>query len=395
MENISMRLAVLVTHPVQYFAPIFRELAKQRDLQLKVFFGCNHGVIPREDPNFGIVFQWDCKPTVGFEHEFLSTSSLAGLRGLAGVRLATKATVAINRYQPDAVLIFSYSPAFITASTLLLHLARHKLLLRAETTDDALTRSYVKDKIRQFLLAGYYRQFTHFFPIGTNSINHYLRMGVDQSRLTLVHYAIDTDFFQKQVDYWLPQRECLRAIAGIGQQDYVFIYCGKMFPAKNPLLIPDALAMLSPREREKIWLLAVGDGELREQFERMAKGQLGERAIFVGFKNQSELGQYYAMADVLILPSQSGETWGLVVNEALQFGLRVIVSDKVGSAIDLITDTNRGWIFKSRNAAELSKVISQAFTPHKLSSINFYDIPHPQKYAQILSYKLFEFISFL
>jgi len=387
IENISMRLAVLVTHPVQYFAPVFRELAQQPGLQLKVFFGCNHGVIPREDPNFGVVFKWDCQPTIGFEHEYLSTSSLAGLQGLAGVKLATKAAVAISHYQPDAVLIFAYTPAFITACTLLLHLAGHKLMLRAETTDEAKTRSNVKDKIRQLLLAGYYRQFAYFFPIGTNSINHYLRMRVDRSRLTLVQYAIDTDFFQKQVDYWLPQRECLRATAGIGEQDYVLIYCGKMFPAKNPLLIPEALAMLSPVERKKIWLLAVGDGELREQFEQMATAQLGERAIFVGFKNQSELGQYYAMSDALILPSQSGETWGLVVNEALQFGLRVIVSDKVGSGIDLI-EANRGWIFKSGNVVELSKMISKVIMPNNLSLTDFETLPHPQKLAQAVYLKV-------
>jgi hypothetical protein len=145
-----MRLAVLATHPVQYFAPVFRELAKQPDLELKVFFGCDHGVKPRKDPNFGVIFQWDCQPTTGFEHEFLSTAPLEGLRGIAGVRLATKAVSAISHYKPDGVLIFSYLPSFITASTLLLRLTNHKLMLRAETTDEALTRSYWKDKLRQF-----------------------------------------------------------------------------------------------------------------------------------------------------------------------------------------------------------------------------------------------------
>jgi glycosyltransferase involved in cell wall biosynthesis len=383
-----MRLAVLATHPVQYFAPVFRELAKQPDLELKVFFGCDHGVKPRKDPNFGVIFQWDCQPTVGFEHEFLSTDSLEGLQGLAGVKLAIKAVSAIGRYKPDGVLIFSYSPSFITASTLFLRLAGHKLMLRAETTDEALTRSYWKDKLRQFLLNCYYRQFAHFFPIGTNSINHYRRMGVDDSKLTLVPYAIDVNFFQKQVDYWLPKRECLRAAVGIKLHEHVLLYCGKMFQVKNPLLIPKALALLSPEEKGKIWLLAVGDGELREQFENLAKEQLGEKAIFVGFKNQSELGQYYAMADALVLPSQSGETWGLVVNEALQFGLRVIVSDKVGSGRDLITDANIGSTFSSSNAATLAQKISQGIMQHHSSFIDFDIFPHPKQLTQAVYLKV-------
>ncbi|MEH1922829.1 glycosyltransferase family 4 protein [Nostoc sp.] len=376
-----IKLAILLTHPVQYFAPVFRELAQQPNLQIKVFFGCNHGVIPREDPNFGVVFKWDCQPTAGFEHEFISTSSLKDLRGIQGIKLATKAVAAINRYKPDAVLIFAYSPTFITVSTLLLTLARHKLMLRAETTDEALSRFYIKDKIRKLFLSFYYRQFTHFFPIGTNSINHYLRMGVDKSRMTLAHYAIDTEFFQQQVDFWLPQRETLRAKVGIREEDHVLIYCGKMFSVKNPLIIPDALEKLSSVEKEKTWFFAVGDGELREEFEERVKLQLSERAIFVGFKNQSELGEYYTMADTLILPSQNGETWGLVVNEALQFGLRVIVSDKVGCAKDLITNIKHGWIFSCSDTLQLTRIISQAIVQSKLRYRELKSLPNPSNLA--------------
>lgn len=382
-----MRLAVLLTHPIQYFAPVFRELAQQPNLQLKVFFGCNHGIIPTEDPNFGVVFKWDCEPTKGFEHQFLSTDALKVLKSFQGIKLAMKAAVAISRFSPDAVLIFSYSPAFITASTLLLSLSGHKLMLRAETTDQASTRSYIKDKIRQLILTLYYRQFVHFFPIGTNSINHYRRMGIDDSRLTQVNYAIDVDFFQKQVDFWLQQRESLRKNADIKSEDHVLMYCGKMFSVKNPLLIADALAMLSTEEKEKTWLIAVGDGELREEFEKKAKVQLGDKAIFVGFQNQSELGQYYAMSDTLILPSQTGETWGLVVNEALQFGLKVIVSDKVGSGRDLIMDTDNGWIFTSKNATELSKMISQAISTPKSSIRDSQSLPHPTKLAKSIYFQ--------
>ncbi|MEH2312072.1 MAG: glycosyltransferase family 4 protein [Nostoc sp.] len=377
-----IKLAILLTHPVQYFAPVFRELAQQPNLQLKVFFGCNHGVIPREDPNFGVVFQWDCQPTAGFEHEFLSHNSLEDLKGLRGIKLAAKAFTAINHYQPDAVLIFAYSPTFITVSTLLLCLTGHKLMLRAETTDEALSRSYIKDKIRQLSLSLYYRQFTHFFPIGTDSINHYLRMGVDKSRMTLAHYAIDIQFFQKQVDFWLPQRETLRNQLGIAKTDRVLMYCGKIFPPKDPLLIPKAFTLLPVSGKNNLWLLAIGEGEMRSQFEKLSKEELGARAIFFGFKNQSELGKYYAIADALILPSKSGETWGLVVNEALQFGLKVILSDRVGSGKDLIKSRQYGELFPHRNALKLSKCILNVNNYKKKDySLKKLDLPHPNQLA--------------
>jgi glycosyltransferase involved in cell wall biosynthesis len=361
-----MRLAALVTHPVQYFAPVFRELAQQPNLDFKVFFGCNHGLIPTVDTNFGVSFKWDCEPTTGFDHEFLSVSPLSSLHGLAGASLAAKTVASIDKYQPDAVLIFSYTPTFITFSTFLLRLAGYTLMLRAETTETALSRSDLKDNL----------------PIGTNSINHYLKMGVDKSQLSVVQYSIDVDFFQKFVDDWLPRRESLRLERGIQPEDTVFIYCGKMSLVKNPLIIPEAIEKLSLAEKSRVWLLAVGDGILRPEFESISKTHLGERAIFVGFKNQSELGQYYAMADVLILPSQSGETWGLVVNEALQFGLRVIVSDIVGSGRDLIRDTDDGWIFPAGDVNELATAISQSINTHRLPPRSLEELPHPRELAR-------------
>ena len=375
-----MRLAVLVTHPIQYFAPMFRALAQKYRLELKVFFGCNHGTVPQVDPNFGVAFKWDCNPTDGYDYEFIWLGSFSALIGISGVQLARRAVKRINCFKPDAVLIFAYTPAFISASTVLLGLGGYRLMLRAETTDEALDRSWIKDKLRQVILSNYYRQFWHVFPIGTNSKNHYRRMGVVDNEMTLVEYAIDVDFFQRQVDYWLPQRQALRAAMGIEPTAQVLMYCGKMFEPKNPLLIVEALALLSPDLKERLWLLAVGDGVLRSEFEAGAKGQLGDRAVFVGFKNQSELGQYYALADTLVLPSQSGETWGLVVNEALQFGLRVVVSDKVGSSRDLILDEAQGYRFSSGSAEELSTAITAIVqrAPEDKPVL----LPHPDNLAE-------------
>lgn len=376
-----MKLAVLVTHPIQYFAPVFRALARKSSLELKVFFGCNHGLTPQVDPNFGVTFSWDCEPTVGYNHEFISTAQLKALTGLSGVQLARQAVSKINAFQPDTVLIFAYTPTFITASTFLLRIAGHRLLLRAETTDEALQRSALKDSIRQVFLTNYYRQFTHFFPIGTNSIKHYRRMGVSDQAMTKIPYAIDVDFFQKQVDHWLPQRETLRAEIGIKPTDQVLMYCGKMFEPKNPLLIPQSLDKLSAEQQEKIWFLAVGEGVLRARFEAAIKSRLGDRTVFVGFQNQSVLGRYYAMADTLVLPSKSGETWGLVVNEALQFGLKVIVSNKVGSSQDLILSESQGYRFQSGNIEELGIAISMVLEK-KSTTDKKANLPHPLQLAE-------------
>ncbi|MBF0280643.1 MAG: glycosyltransferase family 4 protein, partial [SAR324 cluster bacterium] len=376
-----MRLAVLVTHPVQYFAPVFRALSRFPDLEVEVFFACDHGTKSSPDPGFGTVFEWDSHPAEGYRSHYISTKPLSNLEGFSGIRLAGRAFKAIRKYHPDKVLIFAYTPLFITFSTLLLRAAGYSLMLRAETSEVALNRSFLKLAIRRLLLKFYYLQFDHFFPIGTHSRHHYKIMGVDERRLTTAHYSIDVDFFQKQVERWRPLRQSRRAVLGITPEDHVLLYCGKMYWPKNPLLIAQAIDLLSCVQKEKLWLLAVGTGELKDEFEEALRRQLGPRSMFVGFKNQSELGEYYAISDTLILPSQSGETWGLVVNEALQFGLRVIVSDKVGSACDLLNDSEKGSIFPSGNAEGLANAIAQS-TEQKLPSLlEMKNLPHPKDFA--------------
>jgi glycosyltransferase involved in cell wall biosynthesis len=97
----------------------------------------------------------------------------------------------------------------------------------------------------------------------------------------------------------------------------------------------------------------VGSGELEPALRADAEA-LGARAHFAGFKNQSELPRYYAAADVLVLPSDGGETWGLVVNEAMACGLPAIVSDAVGCAPDLIEEGRTGFTFPVGDCAQLA-----------------------------------------
>ncbi|MBF0480107.1 MAG: glycosyltransferase family 4 protein [Desulfovibrionaceae bacterium] len=359
MSKAKLRLAALATHPVQYFAPVFRALAAQSDLELKVFFGCPHGLAGEIDPFFKTPVAWDSAPVAGFAHAFVSGEPLTALTGRCGAALGLRAARQIADFKPDGVLIFSYSPAFITAATCFLAARGRRLFLRAETTDVDHDRTGAKNALRDFLLRGYYRLFEHVFPIGTHSREHYLRLGVSPSRMTTARYAVDFDFFQGQTAIWNPRREALRAEAGIAPGDKALLFCGKLHKPKDPLLIARALALLSPETAGRTWLYVVGDGDLRDALTAESRAVLGERAVFVGFKNQTELGRYYALCDALVLPSQTGETWGLVVNEALEFGLYVLASSRVGCAPDLIVDGQTGFVFPAGDERALAEAIEK------------------------------------
>jgi glycosyltransferase involved in cell wall biosynthesis len=101
----------------------------------------------------------------------------------------------------------------------------------------------------------------------------------------------------------------------------------------------------------------VGDGPLRAQSESFVR----ERDVpvtFAGFLNQSEMVKSYVAADTLVLPSDGGETWGLVVNEAMVCGRPCIVSDKVGCGPDLVTPET-GAIHPLGDVARLAELMSE------------------------------------
>jgi len=343
------RLAILTTHPVQYFVPVFRGLATTPGWRSRVFVGCLHGVsVPSYDPDFGLAFAWDCDLSSGYERTALTRWPLAALSGWRGVLAGCWAALRLLLWRPDAVLIYAYSPSFISTASLLLALARVPILLRADTSDEAYSRAALKSWLRDQVLAAYYRRCRWILPIGAESYRHFLRLGVPPARLHTVPYAVDQTVIPPQVTLEPPQQRQLR----LG-------FVGKFTPVKDPLIIARALAHLSPLERDRLAFAAAGDGPLLIPCQQAIESLL-PRVDFRGFLNQSELPAFYRQIDLLVLPSVQGEVWGLVVNEALSQGVRVIVSDRVSCRHDLVLSENQGWVFPAGQSRALARAIRLA-----------------------------------
>ena len=392
MAVTKRRLAALVTHPIQYFKPIFQGLAADPEVELLVVYGCDHGLEASADPDFGVTFAWDSNPIEGFPSSFASRAPLQALSFTTGAwPIARQAAAQIQAFEPDAVLVFSYSPRFIQFTTLLLAQAGQTLWLRAETTDHALERSGVKGFVRDRVLKRWYELFRHVFPIGTCSQQHYLRLGIPLEKQSLARYAVDVDFFAAQVAQWTPQRQQLRRELQIQPEDHVLLYVGKISPVKNPLLLPQALAHLKADSRlNSIVVVVVGDGELREALETELEAVIPGRWRGMGFQNQQQLGRFYALADTLVLPSIQGETWGLVVNEAQQFGLNVICSDKVGSSVDLVEPSERGRVHRSGDAADFAEAIAELWKSPSIFQDSIQGLPHPKELVNKLIKQIYE-----
>jgi len=321
-------LLIFDSHPVQYKAPIYQRLQQLKPDSFQVIYATDSSMRGHHDQDFGRVVAWNTPLLQGYPHQILHNERgvpLQGFRSLTGHGIHSL----LRRERSDAVLIsqFLYEFDFITyISCLQLGIP---VWIRHETQDEAFRRPAWKTALRTLFYRAAYAGVSHAFSIGQLNREHLLRHGIPLNRISSAAYCspveIQADTPSKQ-----QLRDTLRNRLTITPEEIVILFSGKWIEKKNPLLLLDALALLSPDERNRFKLIFLGSGELEKTLQARAASFPG-RVHFAGFVNQSEIAPFYLAADILILPSRrAGETWGLVVNEALQAGCAVILTDAVG-----------------------------------------------------------------
>jgi glycosyltransferase involved in cell wall biosynthesis len=355
----SIRVSAFATHPIQYQVPIWRGLARSVRIELEVIFETNNSANGYLDQQFGRTIAWDVPLLSGYAYSALPEERYTGLCRI--IKLYDRLTNSINQKRPEVVLITAYSDPFSLIALLVAKSSGAGVVMRHEASDVAIKRTWTKNLLRTIVLRQLYQYVDEFAFIGTEARLHLLRHGVPDRKLNRAPYCVDTSFFEGQVRRWTPLRAELRHALGIGSSEMALVFSGKLIPKKDPILVIEAISRLPRLVKDRIHFIVIGDGELKGEIEKIGRLVLGRRLHLLGFLNQTEIGRGYACGDCLILPSRegAGETWGLVVNEALQFGLGVIVSEGVGCGVDLV-NKHIGSRFISGDADSLAKAILAA-----------------------------------
>ncbi len=349
------RLAVVLSHPTQYYSPWFRWLRLHTPLQFRVFYLWDFGVTARTDPQFGTKFAWDVDLLEGYESEFVpncarrpGTESFWGLRNPA---LPARLTA----WRPDAVLLFGYH--YATHLLLIAWCRRHNLPL-VFRGDSHLLGQPRPPALKRFSLRLLYRQFAAVTYVGAANRAYFESFGVPATRLHFSPHAVDHEHFDPAKPAHREAARKLRAELGLTPERRVVLFAGKLIPRKQPLALLDAFLAAS---RTDTTLLFVGDGEQRPLLQARAALNPVADVRFLPFANQSEMPARYLLADLFVLPSRgNSETWGLAVNEAMRMGLPCLVSDRVGCQRDLVTDGDTGWVFRADDAAHLRQKLDEA-----------------------------------
>lgn len=355
-----VRLAYFVSHPIQYQAPLLRRIAQESDIHLTVFFFSDLSVHGYADEGFGGVHvKWDTPLLEGYQHEFLPGFRRHG--GLGFARPISHGIVSrLRQGKFDAVWIHGYHTLNALHVMAAAKLLRIPIILRAESTLDDRPRSPSKLIAKKLFFSLLERAVTCVTTIGLKNEAYWRTYLSPRIPLFRTPYAVDNDFFRSRSAEAAPGREDLRRSLKIDPGVPIILYASKLQSRKRCMDLVEAFLRLAPAmgDEPPAYLLIAGDGEDRSAIEARIQQSGSTRIRFLGFQNQSELPRLFDLCDIFVLPSIH-EPWGLIVNEVMNAGRAVVVSDQVGCAPDLVRNGENGFVFPARNVEALSNALKR------------------------------------
>jgi glycosyltransferase involved in cell wall biosynthesis len=326
------RLAFIVSHPIQYYVPLYQRLARRDDLSIKVFFTWHDGSVAKQDRGFGIPIVWDIPLNQGYDSELVENISAdPGTHHFWGLR---------NPSLVDRVLAWRPTVTHITGWAWRSHLHAIRSLAKAGRPTLFRGDSHLLNEspsgprwwLKQAVLKRIYSWPTAFLVTGQANYEYYRTFGVRPERLRICPHSVDCERFSGSIHEGEAQR--WRHELNIKDDQTAFLFAGKFDRNKEPIGFMKAI--LGLQDPNVVGIL-VGDGPLQAEINLLAESKPQAFRI-LPFQNQSRMPVVYRLADAFVMPSHS-ETWGLAVNEALACGRPVIVSNGVGCAPDVVDST--------------------------------------------------------
>ena len=366
-----VRLAYLVSHPIQYQSPLLRRIAQEPDIDLTVFFGSDFSVKGYVDRDFGVEVKWDIPLLQGFKHEFLPAlhdNATEGIFSPISYGILTRLR------QFDVLWVHGYATVNQMQGILAAKILDIPVLVRSD--------SQLKDRPRSGLILAIK---TVFFTLLRNMVDAVLVSGTlnaDYWRhymgkdfpLFMLPYAVDNAWFQRQCRLAAATRPDLEAELNLQPGRPVILFASKLQTRKLCADLVTAYAALIEGIADALqpYLVIVGDGEERDNLVQQVSALCLSGVRFAGFQNQSAMPRFFALATVFVLPARH-EPWGLIVNEAMNAAIPVIVTDDVGAHPDLVTDGVEGFVYPAGDIPALTSALRRILaTPETAATMGQY-----------------------
>jgi glycosyltransferase involved in cell wall biosynthesis len=360
----KINLIQIISHPIQYQSPLYERLAADEDFDFEVFYCLKTDEKKIKDTEFGVAIAWDIPLLKGYKYTFLknyalkeSLDSFTGLINFGVIKTLFKAK------KNSIIWIHGWNYATLIMALIFGKLLGHRIFFRGDNTaviENKKPNTFIK-RLKTFWLSQFIFKLTDaFLAVGNQNIDYYKLLNVPEHKVVFAPHCVDN---QRFINFKNQNNAAtIRQKLGIPPHKKVIICAGKYIDKKRPLDLLNALILL-PNYKD-IFIVFVGEGHLRYEMEQfITTHHLQENVLLTGFINQQLMPHYYLAADLYVMCSGMYETWGLSTNEAMCFGLPVILSDMVGSAYDLIN--GNGFMYKSGNINALAQHIDTIFSLSK------------------------------
>lgn len=367
----KIRVAIVVSHPIQQFVHLYKAIAKDNTIELKVFFASDIGVKPYFDKDMNTEIKWASDLLAGYDHEFLTEAELINETGFWQINNPSIVS-ALKTFSPSVVQLHGYAQLTMLRAILWCSFKRIPVILSADSSLLFLRAAW-KQFLKDLLLPWFFRLFYGVISTGDNNAAYFKHYGVKPERIFICPFTIDENLLGHARDERSILRKQYRAKYAIEDDEIILLFVGKLAPWKRPQDLLDALSLAQAQLGLTVKLVAffAGDGAMREALEDQVNSQ-NLRAIFAGFINVDVLPSIYAMSDVLVFPSER-DAYGLSAREAICVGLPLIVSDQIGCVgpTDAARPDFNALVYPSLNASLLAKtIVSLLSHPNRLKQMS-------------------------
>ena len=369
------RLVILTEIISPYRIPLFNDLAQHAEVDLHVVF------LAETDPELR---QWRVyKDEIKFSYEVLPSwrRRVGRYNGLLNRGLGR----ALAGAGPHAIVCGGYN---YVASWQALLWARSRglpFLLWSESNLQDLRRGHA---LVEFLKEEFLSRCSGFIVPG-RSAREYLRAHkIKDDVIFTAPNAVDNSLFGAAAE--AAREAAVTRRKELNLPERYFLFAGRLVREKGVFELLSAYAKLNEQTRRQVGLVFAGDGVSRRELEEQAASISPGVIRFAGFAHREQLAAYYALAQVLVLPTHT-DPWGLVVNEAMACGLPVILSRVAGCAPDLIRENWNGLLIPPKDvsslAAAMESLVSQPDLGARMAANSFQHISHfsPEEWSAGIS----------
>lgn len=351
------RLAIIVSHPIQHFSPVYRVIGRNRRIEVVVIYYSDSGAKQHFDKDFNTQYQWDIDLLAGYRSVVLKPGALVS--GVSKLQMDAPEIVAtLDQEKPDAVLVYGYAHRFQWRAMRWAKINRKQLLYFSDSTLIGYSRAWWRVLLKDIPLRHFFRQVDTFLGVGDRNLAYLAHYGAPDGRIRRCPLSVDIERFNET--QLKGNREQLRAAHGIGPNEFAVVFSGKFIPRKRPLDLVQATISLR-RKGIPVKAILIGSGPMAEEVTARCQ-EYPEAFKLPGFVNQVGITELYYASDALALPSER-DAHPLVATEAAACGLPLVVSDHVGciGPTDVVRDGINGIVYKCGEVDQLAGAIEKLY----------------------------------